>query len=569
MIQDNNNPAAHDDIDTADVPPEQSACPAYRWGWWALLLVLALQLASALPRLTGAFRYADITPHDLSQYVTLGKAVAEGHGYTRSLDPDYYVPHTHWPPGYPLMLAACFKVSDSMLCAHVMNLGFALGCSVMFWLVARRYLPVGLRLVAVMMLACSPLFDRMATVPLVEPSALFFMLAAFWSLDGWWRSGYRLNGWVAGAIVSIGWGLLVNPRWIMLLPAFWVFTMLNRRSSVGFVKRTLVAAVLLTVAGAPWLAWGVHSHRTKAPGWDGFGQMESLLTEDKVGGDVKPASEFTRAVWINIKWYVPSRLLDVFFNAAWFLKRYFLVEPNKPVMALAYLGFAACFVAALWWFGRLGFVWMTAVFYPVPFFFFARSGGSPRYWLLWTPFALVVVLTALHALWRRACVNMPLCRWLGPGIVGALCGAGIMTLVVDHQLRPEHGSPDWAAYYEVARQAGRQMPRDAVLVSPWYVGGRLVSGRFRLPGLGPEGGFEGMPVLPGEKETWVILPKPWYLDMSAEAKRKAGYVGGFDNLRASDLPGRLGEAAYENRFFSLHRLHDDAGDDNKQERDDE
>ena len=43
--------------------------------------------------------------HDAESYLALSESLISGRGYTRSQDPLYYVSHTTWPPGVPLLLA--------------------------------------------------------------------------------------------------------------------------------------------------------------------------------------------------------------------------------------------------------------------------------------------------------------------------------------------------------------------------------------------------------------------------------------------------------------------------------
>ena len=45
--------------------------------------------------------FSEFDTRDGESYVALSRALFSGLGYTRNLDPHYYLPHTTWPPGMP------------------------------------------------------------------------------------------------------------------------------------------------------------------------------------------------------------------------------------------------------------------------------------------------------------------------------------------------------------------------------------------------------------------------------------------------------------------------------------
>src|SRR6185436_5294179 len=114
---------------------------ATRWESACLVSILLLQAASYAPELSSEFRFIQMTGRDdIEAYVALGHSLANGRGYTRSLDEQHFVPHKHWPPGFPLLLAAGFLFGDSLLIPQLLVAGTALANSVLLWLLARRLL---------------------------------------------------------------------------------------------------------------------------------------------------------------------------------------------------------------------------------------------------------------------------------------------------------------------------------------------------------------------------------------------------------------------------------------------
>src|SRR4051794_18257121 len=70
---------------------------------------------------------------DGAGYAVLGRSIAEGLGYREGSHPDA-PPHTHFPPGYPLALASCFRAwGPSAAAAHALSLACTTVGVVAFW----------------------------------------------------------------------------------------------------------------------------------------------------------------------------------------------------------------------------------------------------------------------------------------------------------------------------------------------------------------------------------------------------------------------------------------------------
>src|SRR2546423_2766929 len=73
------------------------------------LLALAvgyLMVPNARPDMT------DFNADDSVAYLALSYALTHGLGYTRSLVAGIYIPHTHWAPVMPILLAPVMGASD-------------------------------------------------------------------------------------------------------------------------------------------------------------------------------------------------------------------------------------------------------------------------------------------------------------------------------------------------------------------------------------------------------------------------------------------------------------------------
>ena len=81
---------------------------------------------------------------DAESYLALSRSLVAGHGYTRSLNPLYYIPHTTWPPGLPLLLAPLTLLSGvpiNLLLVKIGMIAYGACGIVLAYLYARRLTP--------------------------------------------------------------------------------------------------------------------------------------------------------------------------------------------------------------------------------------------------------------------------------------------------------------------------------------------------------------------------------------------------------------------------------------------
>ena len=92
---------------------------------------------------------------DAESYLALSRSLVTGHGYTGSLSPEFYVPHTTWPPGLPILLmpAALFAgMPVDLLLIKLATILYGVIAIVLAYLYARRVSQSPLRAFAVPLL---------------------------------------------------------------------------------------------------------------------------------------------------------------------------------------------------------------------------------------------------------------------------------------------------------------------------------------------------------------------------------------------------------------------------------
>lgn len=202
--------------------------------------------------------------HDDAVYVILAKALATGHGY-RYLNLPGEPLATHFPPGYPLLLAALWRLAPDFpgnvvvfKCANAVLL--VVGYLALVTLLRKR---VGMSLWAARGVA----FVAVAGIPmlfvstLVLSETLFFAMAAigFVVAESVLAENERTSKLVIAGVVC-GVVALVRTPGIALLAAMVACLLLRRR---------VRAAVIVGVAGSlvlgPWLVWA-RVHGQDVPG---------------------------------------------------------------------------------------------------------------------------------------------------------------------------------------------------------------------------------------------------------------------------------------------------------------
>lgn len=220
-----------------------------RWAMGGLLAVVAA---------AGMIRHTSLTEpprYDGAGYAVLARSLRTGAGY-REIDHPDRPPHAHFPPGYPLTLAALWTVTgDSAPAAH----GLAIGCTIAAVLLSWRWLatlyPERIAALLGLALACNWRWQRDGGMIRSEP--LFLLLGALICLAAvrLRRKGGLGRGVMVGAL--LGALMLTRHVGVMLAMAVLLDAWLARRR-----REAILAAV---VAGACVLPWAFYLRTTRQP----------------------------------------------------------------------------------------------------------------------------------------------------------------------------------------------------------------------------------------------------------------------------------------------------------------
>ncbi len=212
-------------------------------GWLLVLLTSAAFTAggaawSAPPRYDGA------------GYAVLARALLSGQGY-RAIDQADMRRHGHFPPGYPLLLAATSRVSGGTNWAfHAMSVACTLGATIASWWWFRRMMSSDAALILGLALGVNCLWARTGAAILSEP--FYFLLCQLSIL----AASVRTRQWPSQAVWHLVLGVLlagcVLTRHVGI--ALVTAVLLDRAVGRRWGEALFIAAITAVLI-SPWVVW--------------------------------------------------------------------------------------------------------------------------------------------------------------------------------------------------------------------------------------------------------------------------------------------------------------------------
>ena len=247
-------------------------------------LALAVAVLTITPWPVGVFQ-------DDAIYVVLAKALASGEGYRMINMPG--APHaTHFPPGYPILLAALWKVApsfpDNIVVFKFVNALFLAGTAALTYRFARTRLALGplSSAIGAAVGTISVVVLMITGVVLSEPLYMLLLIPTLVAAETAAEDGTVARAAMAGVLIGVL--ALVRTVGVFLLPAALV-VMLVRRRWRGAAVMALAALAFI----APWQLWvSAYQSETPAPFVGKYGAYGPWLAEGYRAGGLA----FARAV---------------------------------------------------------------------------------------------------------------------------------------------------------------------------------------------------------------------------------------------------------------------------------
>lgn len=185
---------------------------------------------------------------DGAGYAVLAKSLETGRGY-RAIDHPDQPRHAHFPPGYPLTLAAVWRLTGpSAQSAHVLSFACTIAATLGFWVWFRRLYPSGVALILGAALALNWTWAR--TGGAIQSEPLFLLLSSLVLLAA---TRVAKTGRVGMALVLgvlLGACVLTRHVGACLALAVGLELILRKRLTATLVTLGTSAALIL-----PWVAW--------------------------------------------------------------------------------------------------------------------------------------------------------------------------------------------------------------------------------------------------------------------------------------------------------------------------
>jgi hypothetical protein len=246
------------------------------------LAVLALALAYYIdpnPRLD--FSIFDV--RDAESYLALSQSLVAGRGYTRSLDPHFYVPHTTWPPGLPILLTPFVALSGLPINLLIVKLGMitygAAGILLAYLYARRMSRSPTVQLCLPLLLGLNPYYWQFSRMTDSEMPTVVWALVALLLADiGWARGQLRLGTAALFGLVA-GFGMLIRGSFLAALFLPLVYLLVLRTEPVD--RKRMTQSYFVYAAGflLPFAGWLIRNSfiDTRMLGQDGINQFSMIF----------------------------------------------------------------------------------------------------------------------------------------------------------------------------------------------------------------------------------------------------------------------------------------------------
>ena len=180
--------------------------------------------------------------YDGAGYAVLARALLEGEGY-RAIDHPDRPRHAHFPPGYPALLAATWRMTGvSVIAARAASVACSVGATLAAWWWFRRMLPPNAALLLGLALSVNWLWARTGTAIQSEP--LYLLLGQLTIL----AAARAPRPLVVGTLLAAS--LLTRHVAVGLAMAVLIDLGLRRRW-----REALIVAATAAMLVSPWLIW--------------------------------------------------------------------------------------------------------------------------------------------------------------------------------------------------------------------------------------------------------------------------------------------------------------------------
>jgi hypothetical protein len=247
------------------------------------------------------------TVADQEGYRRLGRALAETGRFTRFPESSDFIPEVIRTPGYPLFLAAIYKVFGfSQIAVAVAQTALFVALVLVVFAIAQMTLPFEIAITAATLTALYPTFPYFGALAMTELWTTFVLTLAILQAFRSWRSGKTIDYLLTGLLFGVT--ALSRPAFVLLPFAIVavgvLLLLLPKGPGVKVVGRWAWVIGMFVLALLPWFAFtgAVMGRYALAPAggvgrglWEGswHGHWRGRIHDQLTGLAAEPTDEAT------------------------------------------------------------------------------------------------------------------------------------------------------------------------------------------------------------------------------------------------------------------------------------
>lgn len=407
---------------------------------------------------------------DNCRYYMLAKSIAEGHGYSNIMNPDY-PPTNVFPPGYPLLMSVVMLFTDSIIAQKILNGLFLLAASILLFLAMRgKGIKSSLAFISSAAILLNYQMLHFATMMMSEMSFLFMSVLAFFALTKmspekkFWK-----DHWFYIAIAAAAFAYHIRTQGIAILAAIFGYFLFTRRwkELAAYTGGTVLCLL-------PWMI------RDKVAGLGGSRYLDSILMSNHwrpeegqlgIGAVVERFFDTLRMLTTQA---VPDSILPYIttdYGAtpwwAWITALILWALIAVGVWQFReYKWFVACYIAA-----TLGVISI-----------FSTPSGN-RYLTAMLPFLEIPLIIGIYTTIRLSVTKTKIAKDLTPWILVVLFLFAMPRLQQEHRINSMKFPPNYANFFSIAETINKQLPPETVVCSRkpelYYMYGKTAVSQYK------------------------------------------------------------------------------------------
>lgn len=378
---------------------------------------------------------------DNAKYIELARSLAGGHGFATEGTHFARLPHTHFPPGYPVLLSVPILLgADNLILFKVMNgLMMLAGILLFYFAMLKTSGSKAVAYAAGMISAMSPQLLKFATMAMSEMSFMFFMMLSVFAMSRMLDEKRQFGPWFWTACAGAAACYYIRAAGSAVIFSVLVFYL--------FRKEWKRAAVSVGTVVALYLPWFI---RNKVIG-HGRSYMSYILARNPwrpEEGSISSVPEFMRKVWTNLNDTTLSGYIKVFFPS-W---KGYESESLSPVFIVIGFAVLAIVLWGLWSNRTMRFALLGLLVANTGLLLIWNGGNDIRYV---TPFVPLVIYGFWNGIYNLIALMVPERKRGRIAFVPYLAVFSVLAfgteLNVEHKFAKAGLLKVYADYYEAAK----------------------------------------------------------------------------------------------------------------------